>query len=291
MPLSKTDIEKLSELTKISADKLTEAINSSTESALEFADVLVFTKDELTSRDIQNGKKAGNTGVEMAVKEIRTKLVEEFGEEYNFQGKTMDNLYENVKKAALEAGKKEAGVKPNEAILEKQKTIEKLQKTIETMESEHTTKLSAKEKELNQILTETKILGVIPQGLDTTLKHKQIATLFKAEGYETAMEDGEEVVKLNGEVVRDEKSQKAKKLSDIMNEFLTGQGIGVKPKVVGRGELDKNPQRSITDVSGIKTSKELEAYYEEKNITSTDDKMKVLVEIRKTNPEFVMGQS
>jgi hypothetical protein len=285
--LSKSDIEKLSELTKIPAEKLSEAISSQTESTLEFPEVMVFTKEELTSRDIQNGKKAGNTGVEMAVKEMRAKLVDEFGEEYNFQGKTMDNLYETVKKAAIEAGKKEAGVKPNEALQEKQKTIEKLQKTIETMEQDHTSKLSAKEKELNQILTETKILGVIPQGLDTTLKHKQIATLFKAEGYETAIEDGEEVVKLNGEVVRDEKSQKAKKLSDIMNEFLTTQGIGVKQQTKGRGEGDKGRQNSSSDLSGIRTSKELNAYFEANEITSVDDKTKAVIEVRKTNPEFI----
>ena len=275
--LKTEDIQKLSELTKIKVEDLTNAINAEEETALVFTDdIEVFTKTELETRDINNAKKAGKTAVEIAVKNARN------DNEFEFEGKTIENLV----KAAIEKGKAEAGVKPNEALKEKDNQIEALKKTIGTIEIERDNAINETSTIKKDYKYTSTMSGVLPA--DVGWSAKEMTLLFKSD-HEIVEVDGVEMVKKDGETLRDSKTQDPLKVADVMKTWVETK-VGNKPKLGGRGGNDQTP-KPVSDIASIKTDADFDKYCEENKITQNDDKVKLLTEVRKNNPEFVRGQS
>jgi len=288
--LKKEDIKTLSELTRISVKDLTTALEAEEETPLTFEDVIIFTPDELETREIEQAKKAGKTAVEMAVKDARNKLVEEYGEDYNFTGKVQDNLYEALKKAAHEAGKKEAGTKPNETIELQKGQIEKLQNNIKKIEQDKDEEIERLKTEQSKIKTIQSIEGAVPVDLDTTLSRRDLTTLFNVD-IETAIdENGKTIYKKNGEQIVDDKTQAPTQLNEIMKNWLDGKGIKQKANPRGRGGDDgQGTPGGDNDIKSIKTTDDYYNYIE-KNKIPADGRKEVLLKVQKENPEFVLGE-
>jgi hypothetical protein len=285
--MKKTDFfAKLSELTKIDVETLTKAIASETEEVeVEFPEVHTFTQEELNTRDLNSSRKGNHTAVEMAVKEARNKLVEQYGEEANFQGKTMDNLLET----ALKVGEKKAGVKPNDQLIEKDKVIAALQKTNQQLESERDLALQDKDKFQFNYEVDSTLIKKVPNVENATFSPDEYIALWKRDK-EIVTVDGIKTFKINGEVARDTKTQNPISIESDFENFLTQKGVKQVDRK-GRGEGDKNIPYKTGTIDGVKTTVDFEKYCEENKITSLDGKKAALMEVMKKTPEFIHGQS
>lgn len=266
----------VSERTGLEATKIAEIINSENEEieGIELPELHVFDQNQLTERLKNHVEISKPTLIEMAIKEARNSLGLEF------EGKTIENLA----KAAIEKGKQEAGIKPSEALKEKDSIIEKLQKTIQDVESDYKTKLESKENELSQIRTNQNIYSLIPDNLDTNLSKKDLAILFKND-VQIVEQDGKLLYKQNGEVLRDTKTQNPLSGENVINNWLSNKNIMTKQE--GKGRADGNSKIKNTSVDSITTSAEFYAYCDANNIPRSEHP-EIMKKIRKTNSNFFL---
>ena len=234
----------------------------------------LFNKEQLSERLKNHVDISKPTLIEMAIKEARNSLGLEF------EGKTIENLA----KAAIEKGKKEAGVKPNEALAEKDSIIEKLQKTIQDVENDYKTKLETKEGELSQIRTNQNIYGLIPDNLDTQLSKKDLAILFKND-VQTVEQDGKLLYKQNGEILRDAKTQNPLSGENVINDWLSKKNIMAKQE--NKGRADGNSKPKTTSLDAITTSAEFYSYCDANNIPRSEQP-ELMKKIRETNSNFFL---
>jgi len=287
--LKKEDIKKLSELTKIPVETLTTAIEAEEETPLDFSEAdkvnWTFTDEELEERDLENAKKAGNTAIEMAVKEARNE------NDFKFEGKTVPNLVKAALAKGKEEGLKEANAKPNETI-ELQKTkIEELQENIEKIESDNKEEIDRLKSENSRMKTNKDIAATIPDNLDTPLTNSDLLTLYNSEHELKTDENGESTWYKNGKPCLDEKSKKSKPTNVVMAEFIKDKGIKVKANPRGRGgEDDKGAGGGDGEISNIKTTDDFYAY-EKANKITPDKRPQLLKDVIKANPEFILGES
>jgi hypothetical protein len=285
MTLQKQDIKKLSELTKIPVKTLTTAIESEEETPLEFNDDLqVFDSEELEVRDKETAKKAGNTAIEMAVKEARN------DNELDFQGKTIPNLVTAIiaktKKAALE----EAGKKPNETIEQQKQQIETLQSNIEKLEKDKDEEIKQLKTEKQKVLNNMSVSSKIPDGLNTAYTNRDLTNLFNIEHEVKIDDDGNRTWYRDGKPLLDKKTQKPEELDDIISGWLDGKGIKAESNPQGRGAGDNKGKKDKTEISKIKTSEDFYTYLKENDIPH-EKRKEILAKIREENPEFVLGES
>ncbi len=285
--MKKTDFfTKLSELTKIDVETLTKAIASEEEEVeVEFPEIHVFTQEELNARDLNSSRKGNHTAIEMAVKEARNKLKEEFGDEFDFQGKTIENLVET----AIKAGEAKAGVKPSEQLKEKDEIIKKLQKSVSTLEEEKDAVLQDKEKFQFNYKVDSTLIKKVPNVENATFTPDEYISLWKRDK-EIVTADGVITYKINGEIARDPKTQNPISIETDFENFLNEKGVTQTDRR-GRGDDDKKPPSNTGSIDGIKTSDDFDEYCNKNKITSIDDKKAVVMDVMKKNPEFVYGQS
>lgn len=266
----------MSERTGLEATKIAEIINSENEEieGIELPQLHVFDENQLSERLKNHVDISKPTLIEMAIKDARNKLGLEF------EGKTIENLA----KAAIEKGKQEAGIKPNEALKEKDSIIEKLQKTIEDVENDYKTKLETKETELSQIRTNQNIYSLIPDNLDTNLSKKDLAILFKND-VQTVEQDGKLLYKQNGEVLRDAKTQNHLSGEAVINNWLSEKNIMTKQE--NKGRADGNSKTKTTNLDSITTSAEFYAYCDANNIPRSEHP-EIMKKIRETNSNFFL---
>ncbi|WBC28460.1 hypothetical protein RPMD05_74 [Rhodobacteraceae phage LS06-2018-MD05] len=266
----------MSERTGLEATKIAEIINSENEEieGIELPQLHVFDENQLSERLKNHVDISKPTLIEMAIKDARNKLGLEF------EGKTIENLA----KAAIEKGKQEAGIKPNEALKEKDSIIEKLQKTIEDVENDYKTKLETKETELSQIRTNQNIYSLIPDNLDTNLSKKDLAILFKND-VQTVEQDGKLLYKQNGEVLRDAKTQNHLSGEAVINNWLSEKNIMAKQE--NKGRADGNSKTKTTNLDSITTSAEFYAYCDANNIPRSEHP-EIMKKIRETNSNFFL---
>jgi hypothetical protein len=271
-------IKKLSGMTKISADKLKEAFNPDGEEIdVEIEELHTFTDDELESLKANMKKEGGKVTLEMAVKEQRNKLIEKFGEDLNFTGKTMENLVE----AILKAGQKEAGKTTDEQVKEKEKIISQLQDNLKKAEAERDT--------ANQTVTTTEFRYTVdstlaknmPDLTNSILSADDYKTLFTNKG-EIVKEDGVLTQKRNGEIERD-KLGKPVPLDTQFKTFINEKGV-IQREKTGRGEGDKSGKSKMSHAD-IKTGADYYKHIEE-NKLNNEEQVKLLREIYKENPQF-----
>jgi len=273
-------INKLSELTKIEVKDLTEAITSESEDVdIEFQELSIFTREELEQRDINLGKKAGNTGIEIAVKNARNEY------ELEFEGKTIPNLV----KAAIEKGKQEANVKPNEKIKELESQTEKLRENILTIEKERDEYKNQTVSIKNDYNMTTTIAGLIPKDVEMPWNAKELNLIYKNNREITTDEDGKQIIKINGEVQRNPKTAEPITVEEDMKTWIEEKTKGMVSVKRGRGEGDRNPRSGGNiEIKGIQTTADFNKYCEENEIKNFDDKAQLLKEIKKENKEFIL---
>jgi hypothetical protein len=272
-------IKKLSDLTGVEAKKIVEAITAEAEEieGLELPTLHVFTDDDLATRLINHVKISTPTIIEQAIKDARNNLKEKHG--LTFEGKTLENLVAT----SIEAGRKEANVKPNEKITELEGVIKTLQANLGKVEGEWKgkyTELDGKHKATQRSMY---VKSILPTDLDTTLPHDKLVALMGMD-IQVDEEDGKRVFKdASGNVLRDAKTQNPLPAETVVSQWLEQNNIKRKA-VPGRGG-DNDHGNAGANIAGIKSTEDFYSYCEKNNIPKIDYG-KTLVEVQKVIPDF-----
>jgi len=220
-----------------------------------------LTKDNFTKDKYEEAKKAG---YEMVVKKIREGLGLEF------EGKTAENLLENINKKIELLSKNDLTEKETEY----QKDLEALKKQIqaERTEKENLAQQRKNDKinwlvdnHFNQLQIDIpahiKDAEMVEQFRKTEIEKNKI--YFKSK-YNFDLE-GEQIIPkdINGNILKDD-LQSPKKLDVLISEFAKANIINLAQPRNGRGEGDKFP--SNNGLSDIKSVEALMEYAEKKGI-------------------------
>ena len=262
-------------------EKLIEAINSEDEIELQLPeDVQVFIGDELETLKENIGKTAATKGatavLEQEVKRMRNE------HELDFTGKTLPNLM----KAYEEKIKSELGMESSEKEEQLKEKIKTLQSNIEALESESTEKIKGYENKLKNKDVNYQLYNLVPKDLPAGLDADDVVTLFRKK-HEIDFEDENPIIKSNGQVLLDEKTQRNKTIDEVFTSFLDQKNI--RTDVNGRGKGDDGNRNGKMKVSDIKSTDDFYTYVEQNEIKETDHH-KVLAEVQKENSTFFLGQ-
>jgi hypothetical protein len=278
--MKSTDFLKdLSEMTKIAADKLKDIINSTEEVEVEFTKPHIFTEDELDTLKTNVWKEASNTTLEAKIREYRKILTEKYGNEVDFinKPKTMENLIEQ----AIKIGEKSSAKAPTEQLLEKEKQIKALQESVHTLEMEKSQVVDEKNNILMEYQINSTISQALPKDYESTWTAEELSTLFR-KNYEIIKEDNKMVVKKDGEIVRDKKTQEPIPVDAVFNSWLETKGA--KKQSQGRGGDDTKPQKT-SGLSGLNNMDDVLKYADENNL-SPQQRLEVLQKVMKENKDF-----
>ncbi|WP_341216991.1 hypothetical protein [uncultured Wocania sp.] len=227
MELNKDLISSMASHYGITAEELTEKLTSETPEELKLAGQL-FTDDELKSRDSGKYNEGKEAKEEMLSKDLKKK----YG--YEFEGKNIDVFLSHHD----EQLKNKYSKNSNERVSELEKDITNLKNTYE----EEITGLKTVNGELlgktkNQQINNS-LLSIIPK--DTTLKKEALITLYKSER-ELDIENDINVIKVNGEVLKDPKTTEPISLSSDFNDWLVKEKyISAAPGRGGDNEFGKS---------------------------------------------------
>ncbi len=242
MALKKEAIEAIAKLAKIKADDLQAAIADEKEVDLSIPENLTtLSEDEISTLKKNEYKNGKESGVEMAVKEVKQEL------NLDFQGKSVKGLVEAATKKAIE----DAKIPANEKVAELQKKVETLQATVQDQDK----KLAEKDTEVAGVKLKSELFKHIPAG--ASLENEEVIELMKLKGYGFEMKDGKVIATLNGEAIADKLSN-AIPVKDIMTDFLkekkllADDGSGGNGDPQGRGAGSGKPPVKFTKLSEIK---------------------------------------
>lgn len=189
MPIK--NLEAIAKVLKIDPAKLLEAAKSDQEVEVEVpADLQVFTKAELETRE--NNLKSTNieAGKEIMVKELKKATGVEF------VGKDPEKFINEYKAKVL----KDENISVDDKIKEKDKTIEGLRKNI----TDRDTEITGLKTKASQAEADSKLLGLLPKERAGILTDQQYLSLIKQE-YELTEHEGKPAVKnlKTGEIEKD----------------------------------------------------------------------------------------
>ena len=204
MALKEEALKAIAKLTKTKVEDLKAAIENKDEVDFPVDDKLaVYTEDEikvLKTNEYKNGKESG---VEMAVKEVKQEL------NLDFQGKSVKGLVEAAQKKAVE----DAKIPEAEKVKELNTKLATLQQTI----TEQDKKLADKDKEVSTVKLNGELFKNIPTG--AALENDEVIELMKLKGYSFEMKDGKLVASVNGEALNDKLSNPLP-VKDVISGFL-----------------------------------------------------------------------
>jgi hypothetical protein len=142
------------------------------------------------------------------------------------------------------------------------------------------------------------LIGLLPKNRDPRFTERQYLTLLRAE-IELAEEDGVQVVKRGGQVLKSDKDYRPlapqAAIADIFtqnkwtaDEDPSGQGGGAGAGAAGgRGAGGAGGGAGATPLTGIKSMSQFTTYLSEKQIhPSSEQASKLLAEVRTTNKDF-----
>lgn len=209
--------------------KLSEMITSEEKHVIDLTP-LVIEKKEIYDERISNIKKEEfKHGQDKFFKEVR----DSFG--LDVTGKTPESLINGLK-SFVEIEKEKGGAEPEEKYKTLKSDFEKLQLNYSKKETELTdfkTKVE-KEKEINEI--KSNFTKHIPN--NTLVSKSTIFVEAKEKGYSFEKEEGKVVIKLNGEVQKDEKTLSPISIESFVTNFVTPY---LKKADGGAGEGDDTP--------------------------------------------------
>lgn len=275
--LKEETLIKIATLIKVPAEKLKAAITGDKEADVEIPeDLIVFTKDEIETRDTNQKNEGIKAGKEIGIKEVRKAA----------------GLDENASKdpakvaqAIIDKATADAKVKPDEKVTQLQEQVNLLQKSLGEKDNE----INTHKQTAASVSLDRKIFAAFPKERSETLTDDEYITLIKS-SHNIKEVDGKLVIEKDGQILRDGKTQNPLPLNDaiggIFKErkgWLTESGAGAG----GRGGGDKNPP-----VGAFSKKSEVIADYERqgKNINGAAGQEIVakLAELKKANPSFDM---
>jgi len=208
--LKKDQITKIATTLRITETDLINALTSTEEIELTIPELNVLSTEDLTLRDA-NSKKVGYTegktaGLEMWVKDTKEKHGLEF------EGKEPEKLIEALTSKVL----KEAKIEPSKQVEELNKVVANLQKNVSAFESEKQSLLS----QIEATKTDAQLLSYLPKERISSMNDNEYLTIIKS-ALEITTEDGKQVVKKGGEIVRNPTTQAPLEISEVINSYFT----------------------------------------------------------------------
>ncbi len=182
--------------------------------------IILFSVDDYNTR-IENlkkdeYKKGRKEGVEIEWKETKRKLGIEI------EGKNGDEILDAFRQKVLT----DAKIEPNKKITEQDEMIKQLRANLAKEESEkNELKKSFSQKEKENTINSMIFTAIPEKAISETMTRSDVAVLFKGNGYQLDLEEGKEVVKFNGEVLKHTTTLEPLKLSDVMSDFVTKKGL------------------------------------------------------------------
>jgi hypothetical protein len=266
-------IEQLAKHINVGTDELKEAIEN-TESNLTLNVAKSFTDDEWNAyqENISKEKDAEYAkGKETGARQLVRDKKEELG--LDFEGKDLDTLINKIREKAVE----EVGGDVDERIKAKDKDLELL-RTSSTQEIEALKgEINSINGKYNSMINDLEINKFIPEKLNGVSK-RDAMTIIKSE-FEFLNEDGQNVVKKNGEVIKDKARNPISWEVAIKDSLLERNWLD---NGEGRGEGKK---RSKT--TGFNSMSELHEYFESNGINPKSQEANAkLQEVVKENKEF-----
>lgn len=221
-------------------DKLIEAVKAEAEVDYEVpADVTVIKNADLETRDNNNkalGKTEGETAGEKKGKELAAKA---FKKKFNLAETVPADIDKVVEAVNTTLAKGDDGLKEQVSLLQKDK---------DTL----TTQLQQEQAKAQQALLDSGVIGDFPAGRGADLSDTERLSLLKG-ALTFEMVDGKEVVKRNGEILRDKTTQNPLPRKQAIADYFTERKwVGQEGGAGGRGGTN-NPPGST---SGIKKESE-----------------------------------
>lgn len=209
--------------------KLSEMIISEEKHTIDLAPLVIEKKTVYEERISNIKKEEFKHGQDKFFKTVR----ESFG--LDITGKTPENLIEGLK-SFVETEKEKGGAEPEEKYKTLKADFDKLQKNFADKETEFTTFKTniEKQNEANEIKGE--FTKHIPA--NTLVGKNTIYVEAKEKGYSFEKEEGKVVVKLNGQIQKDEKTLSPISVESFVKDFVTPY---VKKADGGSGEEDETP--------------------------------------------------
>jgi len=271
--IKKDQIPTLAKFLKIKDTDLEAALTSTEEVELTIPELTVLTPDELKTRDDNQKKNGYNEGktasLEMLVKDTKEKLGLEF------EGKDPEKLFAAIQKKALD----DAKIEPNAKVKELQAAVEKQQATILAFESEK----QAMQSQIEAVKTDSQLLGLFPANRLGVLNDEEYLTIFKRD-YTIAVEDGKQVVKKGGEILRDKTTQAPIAPKDAVTSVFTERNWldSAAAGQQGRGGKNDPPPAGIH----LKLSSLTKEWEDQKKSTNGLDFGAAVKAAQEANPSF-----
>jgi hypothetical protein len=245
MPIK--NIEAIAKLLKIDPAKLLEAAKSEQEVEVEVpADLQVFTKTELDTREANIKSTNIEAGKEIAIKELKQKVGIEF------PGKDPEKFIAEYKTKVL----KDENISVDDKIKEKDKTIDGLRKNL----GDKDTEITGLKTKATQAEADSKLLGLLPKERSSILTDKQYLNLIKDE-YELTEHEGKPAVKnlKTGEVVKNATTFEPLAPGDVIKTHFEGAkwiategAAGAGGGQGGRGAGDSTKVGGVTNMKQFK---------------------------------------
>lgn len=255
--LSKEMIKSLANLAGISADDLASAISGEEEKTVEIKTTKTFTEGEWEKYEDsidKERKEKYDSGVETGSNKTIKSLKEKIGLDY--EGRKPEDFIKNFTEKVVT----DAKLDPAPKIKELETDVEKLRQQLKGKETEV---LSANQKyqglkirsNLEQHITNDLPIGMTKEDALMIIQNKMSFELD---------EDGKEIVKKNGEVLKTAKTRENIGFGEAINDFQTEKnwrkGKG------GRDDGDDGGTGSTSDPKKIRKMSDMSKYFEDNDI-------------------------
>lgn len=264
--------KQIAKILKIDETKFSDAIKATEEVAVEIPEGLTAVTDKdlqhLKNTEYNNGKEAG---VEMAVKDTKTKL------NLEFTGKTVENLVEAAQKKAVE----DAKIPVDKKVVELQGDIEKLRTENATLATEK----AAKEGIASAALADREIYRQVPTLGENAIGIDPVVKLMRGDGYDFVKEGNDWVGKLNGETIKDNLA-KPIAIKDIVSGYAKDNKLINEAAALpaGRGGGDGKTDPVFTKMSEVKKH-----FVDQGKSLNGDEFMTTVTTLKEKNADFDMA--
>jgi hypothetical protein len=250
MALNKETLDWIAELSGVKAEDITAKINSDKEESIAKPQGEFFSEEDLKKRDSSKYNEGKDAGSEMLVKDLKKK----YG--YEFDGKDADSFMSHHDSEL----KKKYSKDSNARVEELEKDLKKQKETFESEINGYKSQLDDLSGKYRGETVRNTLLSIMPK--NTTIKPDAIVTLFKSD-YEIAEEEGQMVVKRNGEVLKDSKTASPLAVKDVFNEYVVREGFAKGDQ--GRGGGNEFGDKGYTS----KTPGDFQNEWQQKNPDKT----------------------
>ena len=273
--LPKETIEQIQTTLGIQDNALVTAFEAEEVKSVDLPEVKVFTPEQLTEREDTLKTNLRQAGLEIGLKEFSKAKGWE-------QVKNINALLELHKTDVL----KEADIKPNEKLQQKESMIEELRGKLTALESEKSAIENTYSQKTKTLEIESYLSSLIPDKLEGNFTKKDYLALLKSDYSFDQSEDGKMIIKdKDGKLMQDELLNNVDPSTEVKTWFENKYKPVEQEPARGRAN---EPKPSVSSVAGITNKAEFNEYCTAEGISSNEDRANLLVEIRKDNPDFFL---